>query len=202
MAAGAAAPAATATSTSALRIRPLRPEPLTRVRSTPCSAAIRRASGEASARSPGAPVTASAAATGSKRPCRSSPAAERVVAPPPGKPGVLSTFLPPDGRKVDSVASASTPTASSANGSPIGTESPTSATILARTPAAGATTSVSTLSVAISQRTSSAATSSPTALCHSTTVPSSTETPMWGIGTTTVVAASPMMLAPLFPSPE
>jgi hypothetical protein len=45
---------------------------------------------------------------------------------------------------------------------------------------------VSTLSVAIAQIASSAATSSPTAFSHSMIVPSSTETPMWGIGTTTV----------------
>ena len=55
-------------------------------------------------------------------------------------------------------------------------------------PAAGAGTSVSTLSVEISTSGSSASTRSPTCLSHSSTVPSVTDSPIWGIVTCTVVA--------------
>src|SRR2546423_2872893 len=60
---------------------------------------------------------------------------------------------------------------------------PTSTRISARRPPAGDGTSVSTLSVEISTTISSASTQSPTRFFHSTTVPSATETPIWGIVT-------------------
>ncbi len=51
-------------------------------------------------------------------------------------------------------------------------------------------TSASTLSVEISTIVSSAATMSPSALCHSRTVPSATESPMAGITTSTVLVSN------------
>ncbi len=54
-------------------------------------------------------------------------------------------------------------------------------------PEAGAGTSASTLSVEISTIVSSAWTESPTCLCHSSTVPSATESPIAGITTWTVL---------------
>ena len=52
---------------------------------------------------------------------------------------------------------------------------------LGHAPAAGDGISMSILSVETSQIVSSASTQSPTRLCHSTTVPSATDTPIWGI---------------------
>ena len=57
-------------------------------------------------------------------------------------------------------------------------------------PAAGAGTSASTLSVETSSSVSSGSTWSPTCLCHSSTVPSVTESPIWGMVICTVVPAS------------
>ncbi len=51
------------------------------------------------------------------------------------------------------------------------------------TPSAGLGTSVSTLSVEISSSGSSRSIESPTCLIHFVTVPSDTETPIWGITT-------------------
>src|SRR5205807_4459712 len=66
---------------------------------------------------------------------------------------------------------------------PTSTVVPTSTTISARRPLAGDGTSVSTLSVEISTTISSASTQSPTRFFHSTTVPSATDTPIWGMVT-------------------
>jgi hypothetical protein len=66
---------------------------------------------------------------------------------------------------------------------PTSTVSPTSTTISCSRPAAGASTSVSILSVEIDAITSSTSTQSPTCFFHSTSVPSATETPICGIVT-------------------
>src|SRR5256714_6404705 len=71
-----------------------------------------------------------------------------------------------------------------------GTVAPTSTRISVTRPLAGAGTSESILSVEISQMVSSACTQSPTRLRHSTTVPSATETPIWGMVTSTSVEPS------------
>ena len=62
-------------------------------------------------------------------------------------------------------------------------------------PEAGAGTSASTLSVETSTSGSSASTRSPTCLSHSRTVPSVTDSPIWGMVIWTVVArvAIPML---------
>src|SRR4051812_24917920 len=59
--------------------------------------------------------------------------------------------------------------------------------ISATRPVAGDSTSVSILSVEIEAMISSASTQSPTCFFHSTTVPSATETPIWGIVTSICV---------------
>ena len=68
---------------------------------------------------------------------------------------------------------------------PTSTVVPTSTTISATRPAAGDGTSVSILSVEMSTIGSSYATQSPGCLRHSTIVPSETETPIWGMTTST-----------------
>src|SRR5688572_33238521 len=60
--------------------------------------------------------------------------------------------------------------------------------ISATRPVAGDSTSVSILSVEIEQMISSASTPSPTCFFHSTTVPSATDTPIWGIVTSICVS--------------
>ena len=57
-------------------------------------------------------------------------------------------------------------------------------------PPAGAGTSASTLSVEISTIVSSTSTESPSCLCHSSTVPSATESPIAGITTCTVLVTA------------
>jgi hypothetical protein len=68
---------------------------------------------------------------------------------------------------------------------------PGSTTISATRPAAGEGTSVSILSVEMSTIGSSYSTQSPTCLRHSTMVPSETETPIWGMTTSTVEVSTP-----------
>src|SRR5215213_9472500 len=71
---------------------------------------------------------------------------------------------------------------------PTSTVVPTSTRISRTRPLAGDSTSVSILSVEIEAMISSASTQSPTSFFHSTTVPSATDTPIWGIATSTVVS--------------
>src|SRR3954462_10002077 len=68
---------------------------------------------------------------------------------------------------------------------PTSTVSPTCTMISATRPVAGDSTSVSILSVEIEAIPSSASIQSPTRFFHSTTVPSATDTPIWGIDTST-----------------
>ena len=74
----------------------------------------------------------------------------------------------------------------SASTAPTATVSPSPAMIFVIVPATGEGTSASTLSVEISTIVSSTSTWSPTPLCHSSTVPSATESPIAGITTWTV----------------
>ena len=141
--------ASTWASTSRLVTRPPRPLPETSDRSTACSAAIRRTTGDA----PG----------------------ERAVPAPASRPPFCVAAPVP--------ASAVSMRASTA---PTATTSPAAARISLTRPLAGAGTSASILSVDISSSVSSRSTRSPTALCHSTTVPSATDTPICGMVTSTV----------------
>src|SRR3954469_2218090 len=72
---------------------------------------------------------------------------------------------------------------------PTSTVTPTSTSTDVTRPVAGDGTSVSTLSVEISTIGSSASPQSPTRFFHSTTVPSATDTPIWGIVTSTSVVS-------------
>src|SRR5687768_11498056 len=68
---------------------------------------------------------------------------------------------------------------------PTSTVSPSGTRIFVKTPEPGLGTSVSTLSVEISSSGSSASTCSPSFFSHLVIVPSETETPIWGITTST-----------------
>src|SRR3954453_9159290 len=80
---------------------------------------------------------------------------------------------------------------------PTSTVSPTSTASDATRPLAGDGTSVSTLSVEISTIGSSDSTQSPTRFFHSTTVPSATDTPIWGIVTSISVSVGEELTARL-----
>src|SRR4051794_1877874 len=82
------------------------------------------------------------------------------------------------------------PVAISASTAPTCTVSPSAAWIFATVPLAGAGTSASTLSVETSTMTSSASTWSPSCFRHSRTVPSVTDSPIWGSVTCTVVSTA------------
>ncbi len=73
---------------------------------------------------------------------------------------------------------------------PTSTVSPASARISVSVPEAGEGTSASTLSVEISTIVSSISTLSPAALAHSRIVPSETDSPIWGIVMSTVLASA------------
>src|SRR5450755_3494012 len=87
-----------------------------------------------------------------------------------------------------------------ASTTPTSTVSSTPTTISATTPPTGAGTSVSILSVEISHTVCSAATRSPTSTRQATTVPSATDTPIWGIVTSTRVSVGKELTADLLDS--
>src|SRR5215213_5079710 len=164
-------------STSCLRTRPPRPVPSTCSRSIPCSEAIRITTGEY-LRPPSLRV-------------------ETVVSPlsSPASPedsfATSASLVPPDDESL-SLRCASPGFASvaiRARTVPTSTVIPTSTRTSWTRPVAGASTSVSILSVEIAAMISSACTQSPTCFFHSTTVPSATETPICGICTSTVDAS-------------
>src|SRR3954468_10019408 len=98
-----------------------------------------------------------------------------------GGGGVSSSTCASPGRAPTSILASTVPTS---------TVSPTCTASAATRPLAGDGTSVSTLSVEISTIGSSFSTQSPTRFFHSTTVPSATDTPIWGIVTSTSVPDS------------
>ena len=79
------------------------------------------------------------------------------------------------------------PGSSWASTSPTFTSSSGCFRILVIVPLVGAGTSASTLSVETSTIVSPSSTKSPSLLCHSRTVPSVTDSPIWGISMSTVV---------------
>ena len=87
---------------------------------------------------------------------------------------------------------------------PTSTTSPSPARISVTTPATGAGTSESTLSVEISKRISSTSTGSPTCLNQRMIVPSVTVSPNWGMVTSTTDPAStkPRLRLPDFALPD
>src|SRR3954453_2629882 len=89
------------------------------------------------------------------------------------------------------------PTSIRASTSPTGTVTPTSTRISVTRPAAGDGISVSILSVEISTIVSSRSIQSPGRFFQSAIVPSATETPIWGIVTSTVVLVGEELTASL-----
>ena len=98
--------------------------------------------------------------------------------------GGASALAGADGEPFRGGGGAASPlVAISAKSAPTATVSPSAAWIRVTVPETGAGTSASTLSVEISTSVSSAETVSPSCLCHSSTVPSATESPMAGMTT-------------------
>src|SRR4051794_7734886 len=108
--------------------------------------------------------------------------------PFPAAGGVSSSTCASPGRAPTSIVARTVPTS---------TVSPTCTASDATRPLAGDGTSVSTLSVEISTIGSSDSTQSPTRFFHSTTVPSATDTPIWGIVTSTSVSVGEELTARL-----
>src|SRR5581483_6565882 len=198
--AAAALRSATYARTSPLVMRPPVPVPTTCDRSTPCSSASRRTSGDRicdlgprSGR-PLAPATDGAAAA----PVGVGSSGEAVWggarggadsgASPPPRAGAAGAAETP--AVCAAPGEAPTPDSSiSASGVLTATVWPSGTRIFVSTPAAGEGTSVSTLSVEISNRGSSRATVSPSRLSHLRMVPSTTVSPSWGM--VTVVMCPP-----------
>src|SRR5215208_596709 len=186
---------------SFLVTRPPRPVPSTLPTSTSCSAAIRATTGETNfaSRRPlsssafGAVGAAGASAAGSGAASGSGAGASSAFAaagPSPSAPEASSASWAASWVGGSGGASASTSALSEAMTAifvPTATVSPSWARICWTTPLAGLGTSVSTLSVEISSSDSSAEIASPSDLSHFVIVPSETETPIWGMTTSTVV---------------
>src|SRR3954447_6926650 len=119
------------------------------------------------------------------------PAGEVVVSPErsPASPGASiatsASDVPSDALSDACASPGLASVAMRASTTPTSTVAPTSTRISCTRPDAGASTSVSILSVEIEAMISSASTQSPGCFFHSTTVPSATETPIWGIVTST-----------------
>ncbi len=132
-----------------------------------------------------APADWSAAGSGSAASCASAPASSSCT-----RSGAGAGSAKAGGDAGSSATGAPSEAAISASNPPTATVSPSPAWILITVPATGAGTSASTLSVEISTSVSSAATVSPSCLCHSSTVPSLTESPIAGITTCTVLVST------------
>ena len=184
--------------------RPPRPVPEICDRSTPCSAAIRATTGETK-RAPfswpsGAGGCAAGGGTSTDAAVGVSPSALENAALSAADSCVAGT-----GRSSSMSGASGGASSAGASGAvgaagvaapsgaitaifvPTSTVSPSWTRICCTMPDAGLGTSVSTLSVEISSSVSSASIGSPTALAHFVTVPSETETPIWGMTTSTSV---------------
>ncbi len=170
--------------------RPPRPVPATCETSTPCSAAMRATTGETkraplpapSGPGPAGSVAAEGSAGGSGSAAGVASASGSGAAT--GSGGSAGSAL---GAAAGAVAPSGAIRASFV---PTATVSPSGTRICCTTPLAGLGTSVSTLSVEISRRVSSASMDSPSALAHFVIVPSETETPIWGMTTSTSVSVA------------
>ena len=149
-------------------MRPSGPVPLTCLRSIPCAAATRAATGVTLM--PSGVRTVSASPAGAD--LRSAPACGATAGLAP-LPDVIRAIT-----------------------WPTWTVSPASASSSVIVPEAGAGTSASTLSVEISTIVSSSATSSPGCLAHSRIVPSETDSPIAGISISITVASAGGRLPP------
>ena len=165
--------------------------------STPCWAAIRATTGETNVRpfpspagaSTGAPATTGSATSGSLAlDAGSAGASATGSASGCAACGSSTSSCSPAGAGVGSGGAASPPAGRmSARTVPTSTVSPSWTRISATTPSPGLGTSVSTLSVEISSSGSSREMASPACLSQRVTVPSDTDTPIWGITTSTSV---------------
>ena len=171
--------------------RPPRPVPGTLETSTPCSEAIRATTGETKLLPfcwASAGVVAEVVGAGSGA------GAGSTAGVSAGWTTSSAAGAGASGSGCAAGASAGAPASPPITASfvPTSTVSPSWTRICVTTPLAGLGTSVSTLSVEISSSDSSAAISSPTCLSHFVIVPSETETPIWGMTTSTasVVAIS------------
>src|SRR6478735_3547935 len=117
-----------------------------------------------------------------------SPGASTAAAASPVPRSSFSEACASPGRASVAIRAITTPTS---------TVSPTLTMISATRPVAGDSTSVSILSVEIEAMISSASIQSPTCFFHSTTVPSATDTPIWGIATSTMVSVLEELTASL-----
>jgi hypothetical protein len=166
-AAGAApSPSPAAASTSALVTLPPAPDPFTFARSTPRSAAILRATGVAL---PPSPISGRVLCSLGARPEPSPSLAPRSVS---AAAGSVAPWSPPASPGLIRASTAPTSTVSSG-----------CAAIEVTTPLAGAGTSASTLSVDTSTIVAPSSIVSPSETCHSSTVPSLTDSPISGITT-------------------
>ena len=158
---------------SFLLIRPPSPVPFTLERSTLCSRAILRTSGEERSFSSARPKAGgAAAAVGEAFAGVGAEAASRKGLAGPSEPS--GTAFADSGAPCPSMMATTVLTA---------TVSFSEARIFARIPSAGEGISASTLSVVISNRGSSRSTCSPGFFSHLMIVPSATLSPIWGITT-------------------
>src|SRR6266550_4474195 len=194
--------------TSAFVILPPLPVPAICARSRSCSFASRRTSGEricergprsgtvAAAAAAAAGAAAAGAAAGAAGGEADDPSEE--AAPPAGSPaGPVVGAAPEAGEEAASPEAAPSPEAAapaseiSISAVPTGTVAPSSTRIFVTVPATGEGTSVSTLSVEISNRGSSRATASPSRLSHFRIVPSTIVSPSCGIWIDVTSSSSP-----------
>ena len=190
-----------AASRTSLRVmRPPSPVPLIWAASRPCSAIRRRTSGEVTRPPPpplpagagaGAGAAAGAAGGGRRAPerrgrsCAAAPARRRA----PGRRGSRRWPSARWGRpRAACRGGRARPSPITARRAPTGTVSPSGTRISVTTPALGAGTSESTLSVDTSKSGSSACTDSPTCLNQRVMVPSVTVSPSCGMVTSTTTS--------------
>jgi hypothetical protein len=176
LAASGFASAGFAASTSAFTMRPCGPEPVTCVRSSPFSFAMRRARGEAKTRSPSEVFGAGGAGVAASAMEASVAGSARSGALPPDPAASFSSAPPPPaGASALSRSAASSPSSSStAMGVFTFTPSaPSSIRILPIVPSSTASNSIVALSVSISAITSPEETASPSLTHHLASVPSS-----------------------------
>ncbi len=181
--------------------RPPVPVPGTAAGSTPCSAAIRATTGDTKV----LPFSAAAGDTGGAGAAGAATAATAGAGSAAGAGALGGAAAATTGSGCGTGAGAAGAAAGSGAGSaagggisapagaivastvPTSTVSPSCTRICVTTPSAGLGTSVSTLSVEISSNGSSRPIASPTWRSHFVTVPSETETPIWGITTSVCV---------------
>src|SRR5664279_2843676 len=185
-------PSAIRVSTSPRVIRPPRPVPVTADGSMPCSLSSLRTTGDSTSPAPVADApSAVGAVTGGRGAGADGCAAGCADACAAGatESSLGSAGIGADPASAGAVPDPASPPATdpsppmTARVTPTSTVSPSSTRMEVSTPAAGDGTSESTLSVDTSNRGSSLATVSPTALSHLVMVPSVTVSPSWGIVT-------------------